>query len=141
MRRLIFLIVLINSCTFSEDKKNEICFNSQVGTYKLDIPKTIQNYSDSVPFLSDSMMLKKFIINFRSDSTFSMNMKVDFFSDTCGTWASGGCHFESSGTLKYANTPSEEQFGLCRYNDSFFTKLSYSYLKHGPITVHFKKIF
>ena len=83
--------------------------------------------------------LINFRIVFKNDSTFQMNMKVDFFSDTIGKWDPGSCGFESSGSIRYYHSNEVQQFGVCQENDSFFTKMSPFKQELGTITLWFKK--
>lgn len=127
------------SCNYEESKAEKKCFLNQIGVYKFDAQKTIMNAGNLGLYAKDSLRLTKFFIVFKSDSTFYMNMKVDFFSDTIGYWKSGACGFENPGTVKYYNSPVEEQFGPCAIGDSFFTRVSPYNKYYGSIGLWFKK--
>ncbi|MEO6549318.1 MAG: hypothetical protein ABIN94_15050 [Ferruginibacter sp.] len=142
MRLLLPVYILsigFSSCNYDQSKAERRCFLNQIGTYKFDVHKTVMNAGNLGVYSKDSFKLEKFRIVFKADSTFYMNMKVDFFSDTCGYWKSGACGFENPGTIKYYNSPVEEQFGPCAIGDSFFTRVS-PYNEHfGSIGLWFKK--
>lgn len=109
-----------------------------MGEYQFDIHKTIANFGSLGPYTKDSLQLEKFRIFFSEDSTFHMNMKVDFFTDTIGLWESGNCGFESPGQVRYPNSKSIEQFGQRQEGSSYFTKLSPYTKEYGTITLWFR---
>lgn len=82
---LIFIVALV----YVRHKNNQIkgrgiIFNKVLGNYILDTKKTnLGSYS------KDSNLYKKLTIEFNSDSTFRMNMKVPFLFDSIGTWKAG----------------------------------------------------
>ena len=59
-------------------------FQAQLGSYVLDTRKTVLG-----AYSKDSDLYKNLRINFKSDSTFSMNMKVPFIFDSVGRWSAG----------------------------------------------------
>lgn len=78
-----FVIMVFVSC-YNGQEGREINFKNQLGTYVLDIHKTVLgNYS------KDSTGYKNLRITFKADSTFSMNMKVPFICDSIGRWNAG----------------------------------------------------
>ena len=131
----IWAFLFCNSCALKKSKTTK-CFQGQIGKYMFDEKKTIEQSGT----LGGYDTLKYFRIEFRNDSTFQMNMVVDFFSDTIGIWDPGSCGFESSGSIRYHHSKEVQQFGVCQENDSFFTKMSPFKAKHGTITLWFKKI-
>lgn len=78
-----FVIMVFVSC-YNGQKGRKINFKNQLGTYILDINKTVlASYS------KDSAIYKNLRISFKEDSTFSMNMKVPFMYDSIGRWNAG----------------------------------------------------
>ena len=138
MKKLFFIIVF-TSCWKSEKEAKNECFLNHVGEYQFDIQKTISEFGSLGPYANDSLYLSDFRVFFKPDSTFYMNKKVNFFSDTIGRWESGTCGFESPGSLRYNSSPAIEQFGPCQVGDSFFTKLAPYNKKYGTITLWFKR--
>lgn len=131
---MILLCLLHSSCDFGEANARKRCYLSQIGIYKFD---TLKN---NISEFKDIPHLDSFYIVFKPDSSFYMNRKVPFFTDTFGIWDAGTCGFENSGLLRYKNFPVEEQFGSCHQGDSFFTIQS-PYKEHEQsYFLWFKKI-
>lgn len=139
MKKVFVFLLLFMSCGKSEREAKNECFLNHIGEYKFDAQKTIKEFGSLGLYVNDSLRLSNFRIIFKKDSTFHMNMKVDFFSDTTGVWESGTCGFENPGIVKYYSSPVIEQFGPCHGGDSFFTKLSPYNSKYGTINLWFKK--
>jgi hypothetical protein len=78
-----FVIMVFVSC-YNGQEGREINFQNQLGTYILDIHKTVLG-----SYSKDSAVYKNLRITFKADSTFSMNMKVPFICDSIGRWNAG----------------------------------------------------
>lgn len=78
-----FVIMMFESC-YNGQEGREINFKNQLGTYVLDIHKTVLGN-----YIKDSTVYKNLNITFKADSTFYMNMKVPFMYDSIGTWEAG----------------------------------------------------
>ena len=138
---IIWFVWLLLSCRYVNEKVvTTECFLNHVGTYRFDIKETIAGSGGLGIYTKDSSLLKKFLITFESDSTFHMNMMVDFFSDTIGRWASGNCGFENPGTVRYYSSPSVEQIGVRHKGTLHFIKLSPYTKEFGVITLCFKRV-
>lgn len=139
MKKLFIIILIISSCNNIEKKAETECFLNHIGTYKFDMQKTINESGSLGSYSNDSIRLSNFRVTFNKDSTFHMNMKVAFFSDSIGTWRSGNCGFENSGEMSYYTTKAIEQFGPCHRSDSFFVRLAPYDKRYGSITLWFKR--
>ena len=91
-------------------------FKEQIGVYSLDIKKTkLGTYS------KDGALYRQLRITFKSDSTFSTNMRVPFLYDSIGDWISGGGGLEDWNWLSYkSNRDIRTQFDQCCLSDSTF---------------------
>ena len=91
-------------------------FKRQLGTYEMNLSKTNLNR-----YFKDSNLYRRLTITFNADSTFSMNMSVPFFFDSCGTWEAGGGKLDDWNVLRYkANPDINTQFDMCCDSDSTF---------------------
>ncbi len=139
-RNLLGIFCFFASCASNLNDNNN-CFYSQIGRYKFDKEKTLKESGSLGKFSNDHFLLDSFEIVFKSDSTFYMNRKVSFFTDTIGKWNSGDCNgFENSAILSYYSSKAVEQFGVCHPSDSFMTRLAPHNEKYGSIGLWFKKL-
>jgi hypothetical protein len=97
-------------------------FQKQIGTYALDIKKTILGDYDK-----DSSYYKNLRIFFKDDSSFSLNMKVPFIYDSIGKWNAAGAGLEDWNWLYYKSWDyskyeknTGDQFTQPWTNDSIF---------------------
>jgi hypothetical protein len=97
---LLLIIVGLPKCWYGnqngDEKAEQRHFQEQLGTYVLDINKT--NLGE---YRKDSDIYKKLYITFKSDSTFSMTMKVPFIYDSVGIWNAAGGGLEDWNWLWY----------------------------------------
>lgn len=127
------------SCWRDEKSARADCFKNNVGEYKIDLKRTSEGNQGLGPYADDSDRLSNFHILFRKHSTFKMNMRVEFVTDTIGMWDSGSCGFEDPRTVSYFTSKSVEQFGPCDTESGYCTKLSPYTSKYGSLTLWFKR--
>ena len=120
---IIFILVIRVYLFYSGDKRAEKKhFADQLGTYVLDISKTILG-----TYAKDSALYKKLQLEFFADSSFKMNMKVPFIFDSAGKWKAGEGGLEDWNRLYYKSwnyksfdKNSGNQFDQCCLPDSTF---------------------
>jgi hypothetical protein len=88
-----YLYLRIKRDDRSAKEKN---FHKQIGIYVLDINKTALGI-----YSKDSVLYKCLRIVFRTDSTFSMNMRVPFMYDSVGKWVPAGGGLDDWNRLFY----------------------------------------
>ena len=84
IQKIIVLLFLLQICACANNEGKKEIFNTQLGTYLLDIRRTSLGV-----YAMDSVKYKNLSIAFHSDSTFTMNMQVPFMYDSIGTWVAG----------------------------------------------------
>lgn len=94
---MLFVFLIIYFWINMVDKKAETNnFNKQIGVYFLDIYKTDLGF-----YSRDTGIYKNLQIEFKSDGTFYMNMKVPFLFDSIGKWNASGNGLEDWNWLYY----------------------------------------
>lgn len=139
MKCNLLLLLFLTSCWKTEKEATNECYASQIGTYHLDLERTLKRAGNIGSYAEDLTKWKNFEITFLADSTFHTNMQVDFFADTIGTWESGKCGFESPGLIKYYTSKITEQFGTRMAGDSFCTKPTRIIPRVGSISIWFRR--
>ncbi len=83
-------------------------YNYFIGEYKIDL-----NNTKLGEYVKDSALYEKLTLKIKKDYTFTMNMRVPFIFDSCGTWSAGAGHFGIN--ISLYDEPSQMYFKNCTY--------------------------
>lgn len=136
-----FYLFFLLLCGCKEKGKEESSFSNQLGTYNLDVKKTkLGHYSAEVETFKHLQIL------FKSDSTFSLNMKVPFMFDSVGKWKLGNNSPYNYNELFYSNFDyskagsGEHFFNLSDLDSTFLLNSTMPQLGKLPVyELYFKK--